>query len=280
MMEDHAIEKRGKSVDEAIKAALDELGCEIDDVIIEVLEEANKGILGIVGKRPAVVKVTLREKPEEEVRKILVDLLDKMKIDYKIDRVEWDKEKVRINIVGKDMGLVIGRKGETLNALQYMTSLIVNKDREEKIRIVLDVEDYRRKKERSLEKLAIKLSDKVKSTQKNVVMRPMSPQERRYPTSKTALICCACRFCLDLELILSLIPGLWKMPLTMVWNLLVRYWPSSGMYRRLNGVVWFAVIYIGENSLLIFVRPVEWARKTSLSNPRRRYTGMIAKRVL
>jgi spoIIIJ-associated protein len=75
MMEDHAIEKRGKSVDEAIKAALDELGCEIDDVIIEVLEEANKGILGIVGKRPAVVKVTLREKPEEEVRKILVDLL-------------------------------------------------------------------------------------------------------------------------------------------------------------------------------------------------------------
>ncbi|NLL86698.1 MAG: protein jag [Syntrophomonadaceae bacterium] len=178
-MEDHAIEKRGKSVDEAIKAALDELGCEIDDVIIEVLEEANKGILGIVGKRPAVVKVTLREKPEEEVRKILVDLLDKMKIDYKIDRVEWDKEKVRINIVGKDMGLVIGRKGETLNALQYMTSLIVNKDREEKIRIVLDVEDYRRKKERSLEKLAIKLSDKVKSTQKNVVMRPMSPQERR-----------------------------------------------------------------------------------------------------
>lgn len=178
-MEDHAIEKRGKSVDEAIKAALDELGCEIDDVIIEVIEEANKGILGIVGKKPAIVKVTLREKPEEEVRKILVDLLNKMKIDYKIDRVEWDKEKVRINIVGKDMGLVIGRKGETLNALQYMTSLIVNKDREEKIRIVLDVEDYRRKKEKSLEKLAIKLSDKVKTTQKNVVMRPMSPQERR-----------------------------------------------------------------------------------------------------
>lgn len=178
-MEDHAIEKRGKSVDEAIKAALDELSCEIDDVIIEVIEEANKGILGIVGKKPAIVKVTLREKPEEEVRKTLVDLLNKMKIDYKIDRVEWDKEKVRINIVGKDMGLVIGRKGETLNALQYMTSLIVNKNREEKIRIVLDVEDYRRKKEKSLEKLAIKLSDKVKTTQKNVVMRPMSPQERR-----------------------------------------------------------------------------------------------------
>ena len=178
-MEDHAIEKRGKSVDEAIKAALDELGCEIDDVIIEVIEEANKGILGIVGKKPAIVKVTVREKPEEEVKKTLVELLNKMKIDYKIDRVERDQEKVRINIIGKDMGLVIGRKGETLNALQYMTSLIVNKDREEKIRIVLDVEDYRRKKEKSLEKLAIKLSDKVKTTQRNVVMRPMRPQERR-----------------------------------------------------------------------------------------------------
>ncbi len=178
-METHAIEKRGKSVDEAIKAALDELGCEIDDVIIEVVEEPNRGILGIVGKKPAIIKVTVREKPEEDVKKVLVNLLDKMKIDYKIERVEWDKEKVRINIIGKDMGLVIGRKGETLNALQYMTSLIVNKSREEKIRIVLDVEDYRRKKEKSLEKLAIKLSDKVKTTQKNVVMRPMSPQERR-----------------------------------------------------------------------------------------------------
>ncbi len=178
-MEAHAVEKKGKSVDEAVKAALDELGCEIDDVIIEIVEEANKGILGIVGKRPAIIKVTLREKPEEDVKTVLVDLLDKMKVDYKIERVEKDEEKVRINIIGKDMGLVIGRKGETLNALQYMTSLIVNKSREEKIRIVLDVEDYRRKKEKSLEKLAIKLSDKVKTTHKNVVMRPMSPQERR-----------------------------------------------------------------------------------------------------
>ncbi len=177
-MENRAIEKRGKSVDEAIKAALDELGCKIDDVIIEVIEEPNKGILGI-GKRPAVIKVTVQERPEEDVKIVLVDLLDKMKIDYKIEKAEWDKEKVRINIIGKDMGLVIGRKGETLNALQYMTSLIVNKSRENKIRIVLDVEDYRRKKEKSLEKLAIKLSDKVKTTHRNVVMRPMSPQERR-----------------------------------------------------------------------------------------------------
>lgn len=178
-MKTETVETKGRNVDEAIKAALDELACDIEDVIIEVIEEPTKGILGIVGKKPAIVKVTLRDKPEEEVKKTLVELLDKMKIDYKIDRVEWDGQKVRINIVGKDMGLLIGRKGETLNSLQYMLGLIVNRQREEKVRIFLDVEDYRRKKEQSLERLAIRLSDKVKTTQKNVVMRPMSPQERR-----------------------------------------------------------------------------------------------------
>jgi spoIIIJ-associated protein len=74
---------------------------------------------------------------------------------------------------------LIGRKGETLNAVQYLSGLIINRQREEKIRIVLDVEDYRKKKEEALEALALKLSDKVKKTKKNIVLRPMSSQERR-----------------------------------------------------------------------------------------------------
>ena len=77
------------------------------------------------------------------------------------------------------MGLVIGRKGETLNALQYMVGLIVNRQREDRLRVILDVEDYRKKREESLEALAIRLSEKVKETRKNIVMRPMSSQERR-----------------------------------------------------------------------------------------------------
>ena len=178
-MKVQAIEKRGKRVDEAIKAALDELGCEIDDVSIEVLEEPTKGILGFVGKKPAIVKVYLREKPEEEARKVVIELLDKMKIDYQINSVDWAEGKARINIVGKDMGLLIGRKGETLNAVQFIVGLMINRKREEKIRVMLDVEDYRRKREESLESLALRLSDKVKKTRKNVVMRPMSSQERR-----------------------------------------------------------------------------------------------------
>lgn len=177
-MEAQSIEKRGKSVDEAIKAALDELGCDIDDAIIEIIEEPARGLLGLV-KKPAVVKVTRREKPEEEVREVLEDLLKKMKIDYQISKVEWEEGRVRINIVGKDMGLLIGRKGETLNSLQFMVGLIVNRKRQERIRVILDVEDYRKKKEESLEALALRLSERVKKTRKNVVMRPMNSQERR-----------------------------------------------------------------------------------------------------
>ena len=172
------IEKRGKSVDEAIKNALDELNCTIEDVIIDVLEEPSKGLLGIV-KRPAIIKVTLREKPEDNALRVVQELLAKMNINYEIDKVEVKDNQVRINFTGKDMGLLIGYRGETLNALQFLAGLIINKNKEERINLTLDVEDYRKKKEESLEALAIRLSNKVKETRKNVIMRPMNSQERR-----------------------------------------------------------------------------------------------------
>ncbi|MDD3364012.1 MAG: protein jag [Syntrophomonas sp.] len=178
-MQGQTIEKKGKSVDEAVKAALDELGCNIEDVTVEIVEEPSKRLLGFMGSKPAIVKVSLRDKPETEARKLVENLLQEMKIDYEIERVEWKNGIARINIIGKDMGLLIGRKGETLNALQFIAGLMLNRKREEKIRIVLDVEDYRKKREQSLEALALRLSDKVKQTQKNVIMRPMSSQERR-----------------------------------------------------------------------------------------------------
>lgn len=178
-MEVQSVEKKGKDVDEAIKAALDELECDIEDVSIEVLEEPSKGLLGLVGRKPAVVRVSMVKKPEEEVCQIVDDVLGRMKIDYQINQVECEEGRVRINIIGNDMGLLIGRKGETLNAAQFLIGLIVNRQREERIRVLLDVEDYRKKREESLEALALRLSDKVKKTRKNVVMRPMSSQERR-----------------------------------------------------------------------------------------------------
>lgn len=180
-MEDQAqtIEKKGKSVEEAVQAALEEFNCDLDDVVVEIIEEPTKGLLGIVGKKPAVVKVSLINKPENDIREVLESLLDRMKIDYEIANIDYENDRVRINIVGNDMGLLIGRKGETLNALQYMASLIINRKREDRVRIIIDVEDYRRKREESLEALALRLSEKVKETKKNIVMRPMSSQERR-----------------------------------------------------------------------------------------------------
>jgi len=179
-MQVQTIEKKGKNVDEAIQAALEELGCGMEEIEVEIVEEGSKGLLGFIGNKPALVKVTRKEaNPADDARQMVDELLKKMKIDYQIESVHAEQGTVRINIIGKDMGLLIGRKGETLNSLQFIAGLMINRQRSERIRLILDVEDYRKKREESLESLALRLSDKVKDTQKNVVMRPMTSQERR-----------------------------------------------------------------------------------------------------
>ena len=176
------VEKKGKSIEEAISAALEELGCEIEQVSIDIVEEPGKGLLGLV-KKMALIRATRVDSGEASqefaVRTALNELLGKMNMEFEIDQIEVEDERVHVNLVGKDKGLLIGRKGETLNALQYIAGLIVNRNRENKIRLILDVESYRKKREQSLEELALRLSDKVKKTKKNVVMRPMNSQERR-----------------------------------------------------------------------------------------------------
>ncbi len=174
-----SLEKKGKSVDEAVQLALEELGVGLEDVVIEVLEEPSRGILGIIGSKPAVVRVEIKNRPEKVAREKLKALLDVMNINHQIERVEVQDGVVRINITGKDMGLLIGRKGETLNAVQFILGMMVNKVLDEKVRIVLDVEDYRMRREESLKSLAVSLSERVKRTKRSVVMRPMGPHERR-----------------------------------------------------------------------------------------------------
>ena len=98
-----------------------------------MLEEPTKGLLGLV-KKPAVVRGFIKggKRPDKDAVRIVEELLNKMKLDYKIDKVELDANRVRINIIGKDMGLLIGHKGETLNALQFIAGLVLNKSREGK----------------------------------------------------------------------------------------------------------------------------------------------------
>jgi spoIIIJ-associated protein len=136
------VEKKGKSVEEAINAALEELGCELSQVSITVVEEPSRGLLGL-GKKLALIRATrvdtYDENEETAVRKVVDELLGRMNLEYNIDRIESNEEMVNINLVGKDKGLLIGRKGETLNAIQYIIGLIVNRSQEKKIKIILDI---------------------------------------------------------------------------------------------------------------------------------------------
>jgi len=174
----YCVEKVGKTVDEAIKLALNEMNAEREDVDIEVIEEGAKGLLGIIGNRDARVKVTLKENKGEKAKKFLFDILNKMDVEAEIDIDENDKL-ITLYITGKDIGIVIGRRGETLDSLQYLTNLVVNRRDEDYKRIVLDIENYREKREETLIKLANRLADKVIRLKKSITLEPMNPYERR-----------------------------------------------------------------------------------------------------
>lgn len=173
--------KNAKSVEEAIALALEELGATEDMVTIEVLEEGKKGFLGLNGKE-AQVLVTLNETeetPAERAEDFLHHILDSMELSAELSVEEGDENTISIDITGDDMGILIGRRGETLSALQYLTSLAVNRHTEEYYRIVLDTENYKKRREETLKRLAKKLAGNAVRYRRNVTMEAMSPYERR-----------------------------------------------------------------------------------------------------
>ncbi|NLJ41921.1 MAG: protein jag [Clostridiales bacterium] len=172
------IEKCGKTEHEAIESALKELGATRDEVEIEILEESSRGLFGIIGGKQARVKVTKKYNYGEEAKSFISKIFDKMNVQVEIE-VEEDSDKIRIDLKGDNMGLLIGHRGETLDSLQYLTSLVINKGKENYKRVLLDTENYRQKRERALEKLAKRLAQKVKRTGRRVVLEPMNPYERR-----------------------------------------------------------------------------------------------------
>ncbi len=172
------IEKSAKSVQEAIDAALIELNANRENVEVEILDEGAKGIFGLIGSKQARVRVTLKETGEEKAKKFLLDLFSKMKVNADVS-VEEKDDSILIKIEGEDIGIVIGRRGETLDSLQYLTSLVVNKSKENYKRVVIDIDNYRQKREETLVKLANKLADRVMKYKKNITLEPMNPYERR-----------------------------------------------------------------------------------------------------
>lgn len=171
------IEMVGKTVDDAVNAALAELNAKNEDVDVEVLEEGSKGFLGM-GSKDAKVRVSLKSTPQNKAIEFLSQLFDVWGLNVKIN-TELDGDVLKVELEGDDMGIVIGKRGETLDALQHLTSLNVNTGDGDFIKVSLDTEGYREKRIKTLENLASKLASKVAKTRHNVTLEPMNSYERR-----------------------------------------------------------------------------------------------------
>ncbi len=195
----------GKDVEDAIRKGLQSLGVEPDDVEIEVLEKGSRGLLGLVGATPAKVRLTL--KPRESVQESEVEttpppesppadnveVLAKTYLEGILQRLGFDahvstywgeaepgeKPPLVLNIEGRDLGLLIGRHAETLSSLQYLMRAIVNQQTHRWMNIVVDVENYRRRRSESLKRLAQRMAEQVARTGRPVVLEAMPAAERR-----------------------------------------------------------------------------------------------------
>ena len=162
-MESTSIVKEAKTVDEAVEKALKELGITEEEAEIKVIDEGNRGLLGLIGGKDAVVEVSKKFNPIEEGKEFLDKLFTKANLDVEVEVVEekTDDEQVLYNLKSPELGLVIGHRGETLDALQYLSSIVINKELLEYYRILLDAEGYRDRRKETLERLARKLAEAV-----------------------------------------------------------------------------------------------------------------------
>lgn len=211
-----SIDVTGPSLEEAIDAGLEQLGLTRNDVIIEIVEEGSKGVLGL-GARDAVVRLTpLRsttpvaakrvgkapppapsddeeslapsispaelEEEAEVGKEILGDLLGKMGVEARVNAQKLDSDGQvvwKLDVQGPELGTLIGRRGETLEALQYLTRLMVNHRLQRRSSVVLDVESYKSRREASLRKLAQRMAAQAKQMGRTITLEPMPPNERR-----------------------------------------------------------------------------------------------------
>lgn len=168
-----------KTVDEALTNAMLELNTTIDNLEYEIIEKETSGFLGIFGK-PGKIRVRIKETVEGNAKKFLTDVLKAMNVSADLD-IKYNEENsnLDINLDGEDMGVLIGKRGQTLDSLQYLVSLVINKNSENYIKVKLDTENYRERRKETLENLAKNIAFKVKKTRRAVTLEPMNPYERR-----------------------------------------------------------------------------------------------------
>lgn len=172
------VEKTGRTVEEALELALIEMDLTRDEVDYEVLETDSKGFLGLFGTKEAKIRVTEKENAHHLAKEFLEQTLKQMNIYGQVD-VRFTEDGLFATISGENMSLVIGRRGKTLDALQYLANLVINKDRTNYIHLILDSEDYREKRRESLEQLALRMAEKAKRQRRDIILNPMNSYERR-----------------------------------------------------------------------------------------------------
>ena len=174
------IEVTGKTVDDAITNALIQLETTSDQIEYEVIEKGSNGFLGLIGKQDAVIKVRKKSNLLDDTYEFLNKMFAAMNMEVKSE-IDYNEENRTMNIdfSGDEMGILIGKRGQTLDSLQYLISLVVNKESDAYIKVKVDTEDYRERRKQTLENLAKNLSYKVKRTRRPVTLEPMNPYERR-----------------------------------------------------------------------------------------------------
>lgn len=173
------LEMTGKTVTEALENALKNLNLTEDKVEYEVLDEGSKGFLNLIGVKPVKILVKVKRDYKEEVKLFLENILNSMRVQAEIG-IKEENDIIHIDLTGPKMGIIIGYRGETLDALQYLTSLVVNKDHNLPYKkVVLDTENYRKKREETLIRVAEKTAYKVKKIRRPYKLEPMNPYERR-----------------------------------------------------------------------------------------------------
>lgn len=173
------IEISAKTVNDAITEACQKLTVTSDKLEYEVVEEGSSGFLGI-GSKPAIIKARVKCSIEDKAKDFLKEVFEAMNLAVIVD-VKYDEadNSMDIDLSGDEMGVLIGKRGQTLDSLQYLVSLVVNKDAENYIRVKVDTENYRQRRKDTLENLAKNISYKVKRTKRPVSLEPMNPYERR-----------------------------------------------------------------------------------------------------
>jgi spoIIIJ-associated protein len=181
----------GKTIEDAVRNGLMQLQTTEERVSVTVLTHPSKGLFGLIGVKEAKVEVTLLSEPEPSVKQgeetnniektanFLSEVAGAMGLQVRIDR-QTTKEGLMLGISGSgDLGMMIGRRGQTLDALQYLANIVANRHSDNHLRIVLDAEDFRERRRKTLEELSDRLAGRVIRSKKEVVLEPMSPQERK-----------------------------------------------------------------------------------------------------